>query len=179
MAPLQADEPNRWTRQIQDVIADTSAVREGLHDDEATPLIDWGAVQAEHIGARLVEPDTPEPDEEQVGEIGYTLVRLMTRITWLVTYRHKKDAAWLTKTFQMVNKLNADLHGPDAPTLSDDAIAAWIADHPNHTNGELVQDLIARLTPAAPVATEPESPPEIPVQNDTPDIPDFSAGEPS
>jgi len=51
MTPLE-----RWTKQIQDAIAENSALREGLQDDEALPLIDWGAQQAEQLGARMSAP---------------------------------------------------------------------------------------------------------------------------
>lgn len=155
---------DRWTKLIQDTIADSSGVREGLHDDEAMPLIDWGAARAEQLAARLASPGTPEPTEESVGETAYSLVRLMTRITWVVVYRRKKDAAWLTRTFNKINELSQEVHGPDAPTLTDAEIAAWIAGDDNRTNGELIADLIARLTPQAATASPPEpaAPPGVP-----------------
>lgn len=156
MSPLQTDDSDRWVKIIEDTIADSSKVREGLHDDEAIPLIDWGAEQAGQIAARMAVPDTPEPDQETVEETAYALVRLMTRITWVATYRHKKDAAWLTRTFNTINKLSEQLYGPDAPVLSEDEIATWIAEHENYSNGELVQKLIARLTPV-PASDTPET----------------------
>jgi hypothetical protein len=161
MSPLQADDSVRWTKKIQDAIADNSALRDGLTDDEAMPLIDWGAARAEQIGARMAAPDTPAPDEEQVSSTAYALTRLMTRITWVVTYRHKKDAAWLTRTFNKINDLSNKLHGPDVPALSEDEIAAWIAEHKQYSNGELVNKLIARLTPPTTPDT-PGAPPDIP-----------------
>ena len=160
--PAESGEPNPWTKQISDTLADADAVREGLHDDEALPLVDWGTAQAQALGARMAAPETPSPTPEQAAETGYALVRLMTRITWVVTYRHKKDAAWLTRTFHKINDLSRELHGPDAPTLSEDEIAAWIADHAAHTNGELVQSLIARLTPGASSAPDASGDPGIP-----------------
>lgn len=163
--PAEPGEPNPWTKRITDVIAESEKVREGLHDDEALPLVDWGAAQAQALGARLAAPETPSPGPEQAAETGYALVRLMTRITWVVTYRHKKDAAWLTRTFHKINDLSRELHGPDAPALSDEEIAAWIVEHPTHTNGELVQGLIARLTPGAPTAPT-HAPGPLPGQGD-------------
>lgn len=164
MTPLEADSTAQWTKQIQDALAGNSGMREGLRDDEALPLVNWGAEQAETIAQRLAEADAPPPDAEQIDMAGYTLGRLLTRITWVVTYRTKKDAAWLTRTFAKINALSQELFGPDAPTLSDEEIAAWIADQPNRTNGELVNDLIARLTPgraAPPEETPDEAPPEL------------------
>ena len=139
----------RWSRQIQDALADSAKVREGLRDEEALPFIDWGVAMADYLGRRLAAPGAPEPAEEQVSDMAYALTRLMARMNWLVTYRDKKDSAWLTKTFQMVNMLSRELHGDGAPVFSDEEIAAWIADQPNHTNGELLQGLVARLTPSA------------------------------
>jgi hypothetical protein len=141
MTPLE-----RWTKQIQDAIAENSALREGLQDDEVMPLIDWGAHQAEQLGARMSAPSASEPDEEQVANTAYSLVRLMTRITWLAVYRHKKDATWLTRTFQTINQLNRELNGPDAPVFSDDDIANWIASHAQYSNADLVNSLIAHLS---------------------------------
>jgi hypothetical protein len=151
---------DRWSKHIQDVLATNEKVREGLTDDEALPLMDWGIQYAGVLAARLTVLDRPEPDEEQVNNVAYSLTRLMTRLNWLVTYRDKKDAAWLTQTFQMVNKLSQELLSDDAPVFSEEEIAAWIAGHHNHTNGELIQNFMARLIPSAMVAPESEPPVE-------------------
>ena len=90
---------------------------------------------------------------------GYALARLMTRLNWLVTYRHKKDAAWLTRTFQMVNQLSREVYGDEAPTFSDEEIAAWLAGHGTRSNADLLSDLIARLTLPAPPGSAPSAPP--------------------
>jgi len=159
----------RWAKQIQEAIASTSAVREGLHDDEATPLIEWGIAHSEHLGRRMAAPGVPEPTPEQVDGAAFALVRLMTRITWLVVYRNKKDAAWLTRTFAALNQTSRELYGDDAPAFSDQEIAAWIAEHPKHTNAELIQGLIAHLTPAAmstpSIPSEPPDAPKTPAQS--------------
>jgi len=171
MTPLE-----RWTKQIQDAIAENSALREGLQDDEALPLIDWGAQQAEQLGARMSAPDAPEPDEEQVANTAYSLVRLMTRVTWLAVYRHKKDATWLTRTFQTINQLSRELYGPQAPVFSDEAIAAWIAGHAQHSNGDLVRGLTAYLSPPQP-GGEGERPTPAPAQPAS--LPEWKAGPPA
>ncbi|MBI5960678.1 MAG: hypothetical protein HY866_18210 [Chloroflexi bacterium] len=141
----------RWTKQIQETIADTSAVREGLTDEDAIPLIDWGIACAQFLGQQI---SATAPTEEQVGALGYALTRLMTRLTWLVTYRHKKDAVWLTRTFQMVNQLGKELYGDGAPVVPDEEIAAWIAGHAAQSDSDLLRGLISRLTPPA-LATPP------------------------
>ncbi|HVO71681.1 MAG TPA: hypothetical protein VMT24_16645 [Aggregatilineaceae bacterium] len=149
MSSLPSGNADRWAKQIQETIASTSTVRDGLHDDEAIPLIEWGIACSEHLGRRMAAPGVPEPSPEQVDDAAYALVRLMTRVTWLVVYRNKKDAAWLTRTFAAINQLSHELYGEDAPVFSDDEIAAWIVEQSGHTNGELIQGLIARLTPAS------------------------------
>lgn len=187
MAPLGTDKTDQWTRQIQDALAGDSGLREGLNDDEARPLVDWGAEQAATLAQRLAQA-SPPPDAEQVAMAAYTLGRLMTRVNWVVTYRTKKDTAWLTRAFIKINQLSQELFGPDAPTLSDDEIAAWIADQPQHDNGALVRGLLARLTPGsaapaeappvetAPVAPERRPPPiPMPPRGDAPAPPDERA----
>jgi len=142
MSPLEPEKSNPWVKQIEDAIASNSALREGLHDNEAMPLIDWGAERAQQIGQRMAAQATVAPDSEEVAETAYTLGRLMTRITWVVVYRNKKDAAWLTRTFNTINQLSQELYGPDAATLSEAEIADWIATHSQFSNGELVKQLI-------------------------------------
>ncbi len=167
MPSLPSDDLARTVQQIQDTLVSSDGVRDGLHDEEAIPLMEWGATCAEHVGTRLASPDTPAPDSDQVGAAAYALTRLLTRVNWVVTFRNKKDVAWLTRTFATINQLSRELYGDSAPVLSDEAIAQWIADHPNHTNADLIQDLIARLTPPSPAAPaaplpgrgEPPTPP--------------------
>jgi hypothetical protein len=143
-----------WAKQIKDQIADSSKVREGLNDDEAIPLIDWGNQQANKLAETMA--NTPDPTTEAVDIKGYDLVRLMTRITWLATYRHKKDALWLTQTFKTINQINQALHGPNASAFSDDEINTWLATHSQYSNSELIQNLMTRLTPPT---TDPAVPP--------------------
>jgi len=170
MTPFQADQLDRWTKQIQDALAGNSGLREGLTDDEALPLVNWGAEQARTVAQRLAQVGDVAPDSEQIDNSAYTLGRLMARINWVVTYRNKKDAAWLTRTFAKINQLSREVFGPDAPVLSDDEVAAWIAEHPHHSNAELLRDLIARLTPEG--AASPETPPAVSPSTpaDTPDL---------
>ncbi len=146
--PDEQSSTQQWAKQIQDVLADSSKIREGLPDDIAIPFIEWGREIAEVLATRFAAP----PSAEELGNTGYNLGRLMTRINWLVTYRTKKDVDWLTRTFEMVNKLSQDVYGKDAPTLSADEIAAWLADQPNHSDDALIHDLMARYTPQAMAA---------------------------
>jgi len=110
MSPFRPDDVERMAKQIEDTIVSTEKVRDGLRDDDAIPFVEWGLARARQIAARMVTPDQM-PDEEQVADKAYALTRLMTRINWLVTYRHKKDASWLARTFQMINNLSRELYG--------------------------------------------------------------------
>lgn len=162
MSPLSPDETERVTRLIEDAILSSEKVRDGLRDDEAIPFVEWGLTRARHLAARLAGTTGAPPDEEQVADKGYTLSRLMTRLNWLVTYRFKKDAAWLTRTFQMINQLSRELYGDDAPVFSDQEIAAWLAGHASQSNAELLSGLMARLTPERPPDAAPPTAPTPP-----------------
>lgn len=161
MAPVTPDEAARVARLIEDAVLSSEKVRDGLRDDEAIPFIEWGLERARHLAARLAGSATSPLDEEQIADKGYALTRLMTRVNWLVTYRHKKDAAWLTRTFQMINQLSRELYGENAPTFSDEEIAAWLGEHAQRSDAELLASLLARLTPAPspPTETPPAAPP--------------------
>jgi hypothetical protein len=160
MSPLSPNETERVTRLIEDAILSSEKVRDGLRDDEAIPLVEWGLARARHLAARLATPAQDAPDEEQIADKGYALTRLMTRINWLVTYRFKKDAAWLTRTFQMINQLSRELYGDEAPVFSDQEITTWLAEHASRSNAEMLTDLLTRLTPEQrPSETPPPTPP--------------------
>lgn len=171
MSPLPPEDTERVTRLIEDAVVSSEKVRDGLRDDEAIPFVEWGLARARHLAARLAGTAGAPPDEEQVADKGYALTRLMTRLNWLVTYRFKKDAEWLTRTFQMINQLSRELYGDDAPVFSDEEIAAWLAGHASQSNAELLAGLMARLTPERPPdATPPPTsvPPAAPVPPATP-----------
>lgn len=164
---MHTDDIQRWTAVIHDKLADAgSSIREGLTDDEARPLMDWGVDQAPRLAARLAGPDTPAPSDDQVKEAAHALTRLMTRITWVVTYRDQKDDEWLMRTLVKINQLSQEVYGPDAPQLSDEEIARWIAARGQHNTGELVQGLVERYTPATTAPAEP--PAEPPAAGPTP-----------
>ncbi len=159
MSPLQDEQAQQWAQRMQDTIATNSKVREGLRDEAAISLVDWGATYAEQIAARMAHPDSTPPDAEQIENTGYTLSRLLTRLNWLVTYRRKKDAVWLARTFDAVNQLNRELYGEAAPTFGPEAIHAWINQEDNRSEAEQIAALLAQLTPpAAPSGPTPPPP---------------------
>ncbi|NDJ76176.1 MAG: hypothetical protein GYB65_07945 [Chloroflexi bacterium] len=146
MTPFQAEGRSRWVEKIRDRIGSDATIREGLQDDAALPLMDWGWDRAARLGARL-SAEQPDLNDEQVVEAAHELSRLMARVAWLAVYRHQQDAAWMQKTFHTINETNRQLFGPDAPAFSDQEIADWIASHENRSNEELVRALLAHLTP--------------------------------
>lgn len=170
--------PEQLSKQIQDALVTNEKVREGLTSDDALPFMDWGSAYADVLAQRLAAPEMPEPGEEQVNEVAYVLARLMTRINWLVTYRNQKDAAWLTQTFQMVNKLSRDLLGETAPVFAEEEIVKWLAEHSTHTNSDLLKNLMARLSPPALTAPAVEPPPDTLTTEVTPPVPTAPAVKP-
>ncbi len=171
MTSRTPEDVERAARLMQDTIVSSEKVRDGLRDDEAVPFVEWGLTRARQLAAHLAAANRLADDDEQIADQGYELARLMTRLNWLVTYRHKKDAAWLTRTFQMVNQLSRELYGEEAPTFSDEEIAAWLAGHSARSNADLLRDLIARLTPpdsAPPAPPLPGRPSAAPQEPDPP-----------
>jgi hypothetical protein len=158
MTPVTPDDIERAARLMQDGIVSSEKVRDGLRDDEAVPFVEWGLRRAKQLATRLAAADQLTTDDEQIADQGYALTRMMTRVNWLVTYRHKKDAAWLTRTFQMINQLSRELYGDEAPIFSDEEIAAWLAGHSARSNAELIGDLVARLTPSSDSAPSEPTP---------------------
>lgn len=166
MPPEPGSKAAEWSAKFQDILADNMKIRQGLHDDDAIPYVEWGRQVAEVLAMRLAET-APDLDEEQATEKGFSVSRLLVRLNWLVTYRNKKDAAWLVRTFGQVNNFSREMWGDAAPTVDEAGIAAWIADHANHTDGELIRDLMGRYAPpgiaepaaesgdAAPIPLEP------------------------
>ncbi len=164
MSHANSDAVSQWTTIIQDVIATDSSIREGLYDDSAIALIEWGRTQAAQLAARLVA-ENPDLDEETVNTYAGALVRLMTVISRAVVHRHKQGADWLDKVFKRLNKTSERVYGEGAPVMSEDAISAWIAGHADRSDDELLRDLLQRFSPAAPPVTP---------LSDAVDLPDWS-----
>lgn len=138
---------NPWAARLRDALLDNSALRDGLADDEAQPLIDWGLQLADRLAAEMksLPSDQHEARYEQFYEM---LPKLLTRITWVTLHRAKKGADWTANMLRQINDLNRILHGADAPQLSAESIAAYAERGDQLSNGELVKELIAHLTPS-------------------------------
>ena len=147
----------RWAKLLQDAIATDSAIREGLHDDDAVPFIEWGRAQAERVAARWAAQGI-SPDEEQLDEAAGALIDLMTNINWAVRYRGKKGTAWTVNILRSLNGLSRDLLGEDAPTLNEETLAAWVTDNIQRADSLVLRDLMAQLTPTEKPPTAPPLP---------------------
>jgi len=159
----------RWAKLLQDAIATDSAIREGLHDDDALPFIEWGRAQAERVAARWAAQGL-SPDEEQLDEAAGALIDLMTDINWAVRYRRKKGTAWLVNRLRSINALSRELFGEGAPTLNEETMAAWVTDNIQNVDGQVLRGLLAQLTP-------PEKPPVAPPLPGRPPLGTASAQE--
>lgn len=137
---------NEWSAKIKDAILSDSALRDGLTDQEAQPLIDWGLARAEEIGSQIAALPAAEI-EIVLEEKQYALLKLMTRITWIAIHRAGKGAEWTTATLQKLNELNQTLYGETAPQISDNLIAAYAQQSNGLTQGEMVLELMKQLSP--------------------------------
>jgi len=135
---------NEWTKQLKDAILENSGIRRDLTDDEFAPLLAWGLAQAEMLTAPL--GDHPEPNV-RYEELYGTLPKLMTRITWVAVYRASKGADWTLKTLNQLNDLNKSLYGEEAPQFHPLVMQQYAAAEDNLARGEVIQTLIANLSP--------------------------------
>ena len=146
-------EPNEWGKRLQDAILDNSKIRDGLHDDEAQPLIDWGLDIAKQVTLPLADMPTDEA-EIRYEELYGALPRLMTRLTWVAVYREKKGDDWTIKTIHQLNEMNQILHGTDAPQISEGAMKGYANQLDGLSKGDLVKALMETLTPNLPTTIQ-------------------------
>jgi hypothetical protein len=134
---------NTWADKLRDKLLDNSALRDGLTDDEAQPLLDWGLALAEKVTMGM--ETRPEPQAEARYEaLSSALPKLITRINWVTIHAAQKGADWTAQTMQQMNELNRILHGEAAPQLPQQALEA-ISNSPNHAN--TLQFLMHQLSP--------------------------------
>jgi hypothetical protein len=142
LAPL----PNKWAARLRDAILDNSALRDGLTDEEAQPLIDWGLAVAVRVTADL-SSRTPNEADVRYEELYEALPKLLTRITWVTLFREKKGAEWTVKTLNQLNELNRTLYGESAPQFSDLQISTYANRYDGLERGALVKALMSILSP--------------------------------
>jgi hypothetical protein len=118
---------------LRDAILDNSALRDGLTDDEAQPLIDWGLALADEVGAKV----------DQL-------------ITWAATYRTNKGEAWTRTTLEQLNQLNRTLRGEDAAQISQNAISGYAQGADGLDNGAFVLELMKQLSPSVALLPPPQ-----------------------
>ena len=70
---------------FEDAIADSGKLREGLTDDDAIPLVEWGVAYAHTYAHTMTGSGAPLPPDQQISDQAYNLTRLMTRLNWVAT----------------------------------------------------------------------------------------------
>lgn len=132
---------------MADALLDNSAMRDGLTDDEAKPMIDFGMALANDVGDKL-EAHAKSPEFEAYYEDQRTaFVKIMTRIGWVAIYREKKGADWTVKTLKQINDYHQTLRGAEAPQLSPTIINAYAHQMDGLDKGAFVQDILNQLSP--------------------------------
>lgn len=136
---------NIWGQKLRDAILSNSAVRDGLTDEEAQPLIDWGLGLADIIGKKMASLPDPEAAYETYLA---ALPKLMTRINWLTTFSQKKGAEWTKKTIAQVQELSQTLFEEQAPPLdAENMLRYLILGAEEIDRKSRVMLLIQKLTP--------------------------------
>ena len=137
---------NPWAEQLRDAILSNSAIRNGIQDDEAQQLIDWGLQLAQEVTAGLTSmPDNIASVRFQA--LSEALPKLLTRVTWVAVHREKKGPDWTMRTLNQLNELNQTLHGVDAPQLGEERMVD-IATAPAEPDVKtLIGNLIIDLSP--------------------------------
>lgn len=138
---------NPWIRDLQEAILSNSALRDGLTDDEAQPLIDWGLGLAEQLGNQLAAMPADEA-ESLFEEKQSALLKLLTRISWVAIYQQEKGPSWTEQTLQQLNDFNRAIQGGQAPQLKPEMLthsAASAAAAPK-SRGSVVQQLMQGLS---------------------------------
>jgi hypothetical protein len=143
------DATNHWGQSLQDAILDNSALRDGLTDDEAQPLIDWGL----DLAATLTQGLDRLPDveaEARYEQLYAHLPKLMTRFTWLALHRAAKGQDWATRTLEQMNDYSRELYGPAAPQLNALALGRYASGADALERGALILALMADFSPPPP-----------------------------
>lgn len=142
-------------QRLRDAILENSALRDGLTDDQAQPLIDWGLALADEVGAKI---DQMPADDLETNYETYAsaLLKLMTRITWVATYRSSKGEAWTQDTLAKLNELNRTLRGESAPQISETTMHGYAQQIDGLDQGALVRELMQQLSPTVQLLPPPQ-----------------------
>lgn len=159
---------NAYVDKLKDALLDNSALRDGLTDEEAKPLIDWALRQADYVAASI------ENDED--AEFKQTnLNRLVLYITRFTTRRlDGKDDEWVTKQLSRLNEFSTNIGGKTLP----DSVQAQLLHHAELSH----EDVLGILTSAFDQAEMPTQPmptaqPDVPTDTAL-DIAEIAAGQP-
>ena len=144
---------NDYVNNLRDALLDNAALRDGLTDTEAQPLIDWALRQANYVGATI------ENDED--AEFKQTnLNRLVLHITRFTTRRlDDKDSEWVEKQLERLDEFSQNLGGnPLAET-----VRQQLMNHANLSNTEVLRILTDAFDqaemPTHPIPSSEAEPP--------------------
>jgi hypothetical protein len=136
---------NIWGQKLRDAILSNSAVRDGLTDDEAQPLIDWGLALADGIGKKMAQLPDPEGAYETYLA---ALPKLLTRVNWLAVFSAKKGPEWTKKTIDQVHELTQTLFEEQAPPIdSENMLRYLVLGVEALDRNSVVHQLIQKLSP--------------------------------
>ncbi len=137
---------NIWSDKLRDAILSNSAIRDGLQDDAAQPLIDWGLELAEAVGEKMSQLP-PEQTDAAYDTYQGALSKLLTRLNWLITFSQKKGEDWTRKTLAQINELSQTLFGEQAPLLSEDEMLHMLLAEAESDNKSRIAHLMKRVSP--------------------------------
>jgi hypothetical protein len=145
---------NEWGKRLQDAILENAAIRDGLHDDEAQPLIDWGLALAVQVTNGLEKLPKAEA-EIRYEELYGALPKLLTRITWFTLHRVNKGPEWANRTLEQLNELSRTLHGENAPQIPALLMSAYANSADGMATPAMVNTLMQHLTLVPPSVSLP------------------------
>lgn len=145
--------PHDYVNNLKDTILDNAALRDGLTDTEAQPLIDWALRQANYVGG-LIENDEDAEFKQT------NLNRLILYITRFTTRRlDDKDGKWVDKQISRLNEFSENIGGQ---ALSED-VRQQLLSHSNLSNAEVLTMMTSAFDqaeiPTQPMPTAQPDPP--------------------
>ncbi len=145
--------PNEYTHKLKDALLDNSALRDGLTDEEAKPLIDWALRQVDYV--------VPTIENDEDAEFKQTnLNRLVLYITRFTTRRlDDKDNEWVNKQLERLAEFSTYIGGKSLT----EAVQSQLVNHAGLSNAEVLTILTSAFDQAEmPTQPMPSSQPIIP-----------------
>jgi hypothetical protein len=162
---------NEWGQRLQDALLDNAAMRDGLTDSEAQPLLDWGLALAVRVTTGLEQRSKAEA-EVRYEELYAALPKLLTRISWLTLHRAAKGPDWATRTLEQLNEFNRALHGDSAPQIPALLMTSYASAADGMARPDFIKALMDHLSPVAADSATLAAPPPVDSASLPPSPPD-------